>query len=306
MQSLVVVVVLAYNNYEDTAECLRSLQRADYAALRLLVVDNGCSDGTGDRVVSEFPSVRLVQTGSNLGVSGGFNAGVLPALREGADYVCILNNDTTVSPDMIALLVEAGNAEPAAGILMPKVLYYDDPGRIWSAGARYRRFPPAIVMRGLDQLDDGRFDVPMPVEFAPACGLLIRREVFARVGLFDDGYFFNFEDWDFSVRVRQAGLTILYVPQARLCHKVSRSVRAVRVTRPSFFWRTWGASGARFYRRFGRPAPLSAIAHLGYLALREGVRNGFGAARCFVQGALSSWRQPLKPPPAVPVEVFNE
>jgi GT2 family glycosyltransferase len=300
MQPLVVVVVLAHNNYPDTAECLHSLQHLDYTPLRLLVVDNDSTDGTGGRVLAEFPQASLVQTGRNLGVAGGFNAGVIPALQGGADYVCILNNDTTVSPDMMTLLMQAGEADPWAGILMPKVVYYNDPKRIWSAGARYRRFPPAIVMRGLDQPDDGRFDAPALLEFAPTCGLLIRRRVFERVGLFDDGYFFYFDDWDFSLRVRRAGMTISYVPAARLYHKVSRTIQ--HKGRPPFFWRTWGASGARFYRRFGRPAALSAALHLGYLAFREGLRSDPSAVRYFVQGAIRSWRQPLTPPPVLPAE----
>jgi len=304
MQPLVTVVVLAHNNYADTAECLHSLQYLDYAPLRLLVVDNGSTDGTGDRVLAEFPQASLVQTGRNLGVAGGFNAGVIPALQGGADYVCILNNDTTVSPDMMTLLVQAGEVDPQAVILMPKVLHYNEPGRIWSAGAQYRCFPPAIVMRGLNQPDDGRFDTPALIEFAPTCGLLLHRRAFERVGLFDDGYFFYFDDWDFSLRVRHAGMTIRYVPTARLYHKVSRTIQ--HKGRPPFFWRTWGASGARFYRRFGRPSVLSAALHLGYLVFREGLRSGPRAVRYFVEGVIQSWRQPLIPPPVLPAETCRD
>lgn len=303
MNPSVAVVVLAYNNYADTAECLQSLRHVRYAPLRVFVVDNGSTDDTPGRVRSEHPEVTLVQTDRNLGVAGGFNAGIVPALYSGADYVCILNNDTTVTPDMIELLVRAGQADSRAAILMPKVLYYDDPGRIWSAGARYRRFPPAIVMRGLDCPDGGLFDVPTTLEFAPTCGLLIRCCAFERVGLFDDGYFFYYDDWDFSLQVRHAGLSIRYVPDARLYHKVSRTIQ--HRGRPPFFWRTWGSSAARFYRRFGHPAFFSALWHLGYLVLREGLRSGPSGAWHLLQGAVSSWRQPLTPPPPVPDEVYR-
>jgi GT2 family glycosyltransferase len=294
----VAVVVLAYNHYADTAECLLSLQGLDYDPLSVWLIDNGSSDDTAARVRSEFPQVRLVQTGHNLGVAGGFNSGVLPALEQGADYVFILNNDTTVAPDLITALVWAGESEKTVGILMPKIVYYGDPGRIWSTGARYRRFPPAIVMRGLDQPDDGHFDTPALLEFAPTCGLLIHRRAFEQAGLFDDGYFFYFDDWDYSLRVRQAGLTIWYVPSAKLRHKVSLTIQ--NKGRPPFFWRTWGASGARYYRRFGHPALGSAIVHLGYLVLRESLRNGLTAVRYFVCGAFHGWRQPLTVPPMLP------
>jgi GT2 family glycosyltransferase len=300
-QPLVVVVVLAHNHYADTAECLGSLQQLDYASLRVLVVDNGSTDDTADRVRTEFPAATLVQSGKNLGVAGGFNAGIVPALRHGADYVFILNNDTTLAPDMMTCLVREAEADSHTGILMPKIVYYSEPGRIWSAGARYRRFPPAIVMRGLDQPDGPPFDTPVTLDFVPTCGLLVPRRTFEQVGLLDDGYFFYFDDWDFSLRVRQTGMTIRYVPQARLCHKVSRTIQ--QKGRPPFFWRTWGASGARYYRRFGRPALWSAFVHLGYLAMREGWRNGLGGVYHFVSGAIKSWRQPMTPPPVLPTEV---
>lgn len=295
------VVVLAHNNFPDTAECLTSLTQMDYALLSLLVVDNGSTDNAAEQVAREFPEVTLIQTGRNLGVAGGFNPGIVSALHHGAEYVFILNNDTHVAASMMTELVAAGEADNRAGILMPKIVYYDDDRCIWSAGARYRRIPPAIVMRGLDQPDDGRFDAPELIEFAPTCGLLIPRRTFERVGLLDDGYFFYYDDWDYSQRVRRAGLNIRYVPSARLRHKVSRTIQ--RTGRSPFFWHTWGASGARYYRRFGRLPLLSAVFHLGYLTVREGLRNGFGASRCFLQGAIAGWRQPLTPVPILPPEV---
>jgi GT2 family glycosyltransferase len=294
---IVAVVVLAFNNYADTAECLTSLEHLKYHPLFVVVVDNGSTDGTATRVRDEFPEAMIVQTGRNLGVAGGFNAGIRAALEQNADYVFILNNDTSVTPDLIDALVQAGEVDATAGILMPKIVHYSAPDRIWSAGAQYRRFPPAIVMRGLNQPDDNRFMTPTELEFAPTCGLLIHRRTFERIGLFDDGYFFYFDDWDFSLRVRQADLIIRYVPTATLRHKVSRTIQ--NRGRSPFFWRTWGASGARFYRRFGHPALGSAIVHLGYLALREGARNGIRAAWYFTLGAIRGWQQPLTLPPPV-------
>lgn len=297
-QPVIAVIVLAHNNYSDTYECLESVQRLTYHPVRVYVVDNASTDGTAERMSADFPQVVLIQTHRNLGVAGGFNAGVREALQQGADFVFVLNNDTSLSADMMETLVSAADADPRASILMPKIVYYDEPTRIWSAGARYRRFPPAIVMRGLNQPDSGQFDVPTLLDYAPTCGLLIHRRSFERVGLFDDGYFFYFDDWDFSLRVRQAGMTIRYVPTARMRHKVSRTIQMSG--RPPVFWRTWGASGARFYRRFGHPALGSAVVHLGYLALREGMRNGIGAVWYFADGVIQGWRQPLGVPPGLP------
>jgi len=300
MEPQVAVVILSHNNYSDTEECLRSTLSLDYPALTVWLVDNGSEDGTAQQVAAAFPSVHIVPTGRNLGVAGGFNAGIVPALGAGAAYVFILNNDTVVERDLIRVLVQEAQAHAEYGILMPKILYYDVRDRIWCIGARYRRFPPAIVMLGLDQLDGPQYDAPRTLEYAPTCGLLIPREVFMHVGLLDDGYFFFYDDWDYSLRVRAAGYRIGYVPQARLYHKVSRTIQ--HKGRLPFFWHTWGRSGARFYRRHGRPALLMALVHLGYLVLREGLRNGIVPMRYFIAGAIEGYCAPLTPYPILPWE----
>ncbi len=270
----------------------------------MYVVDNGSTDQSGERIRADFPEIQLLATRKNLGVAGGFNAGIAQALEDGANYILILNNDTVVAPDMPSTLLGVGEVSLGAGILMPKILHYGDRGRVWSAGARCRCVPPAIVMRGLNRVDGPPWDAACTIAYAPACGLLIPRRTFVRAGLFDDGYFFYFEDWDFSLRVRQAGLDILYVPQARLYHKVSRTV--LKDGRSPFVWRTWGASAARYYRRFGQPATPSAVVHLGYLALRECLRSGPSGVRYFAEGAIRSWREPLSAPPQLRPDLCHE
>lgn len=295
MKPKVAVLVLAYNNYEDTSECLSSLLSLDYPNLSLWLVDNGSHEELAQRIAATFPSVRIVRTGRNLGVAGGFNAGIIPALKEGADYIFILNNDTVVERDIISNLITQGEKDPRIGVLMPKILYYNDRQLVWSAGARYRCFPPAIVMIGLNQRDGPVYDVPRDLEYAPTCGLLISKRVFEEVGLFDDGYLFFYDDWDYSIRVRKAGYIIRYVPQARLYHKVSRTIRGSQ--RSTAFWRIWGQSAGRFYRRHGSPPWLSALIHIGYIALREGLRNGPIPMAHFIWGAFEGYSRPLTPYP---------
>ncbi len=288
-EPVVSAIVLAHNNCDDTIECLSSLIESDYSNLLVWLVDNGSQDETAKQVAERFPSVRIIQTGRNLGVAGGFNAGIVPALEYGSDYIFILNNDTVVEHDTLTNLLDEALKNNSFGILMPKILYYDDRHRIWSAGARYRYFPPSIVMIGLNRIDEPKYNIPRDLEYAPTCALLISRGVFEKVGLFDDGYFFFYDDWDYSIRVREAGYIIRYVPSARLYHKVSRTIGSTKRTLD--FWRIWGQSGGRFYRRHG--SWLSAFVHLGYIALRECVRNGWMPMLQFVIGAYEGYRQKI-------------
>lgn len=288
----VAVVILSYNNVADTCECLESVFQLDYPNWRTLLVDNGSTDGTSEIVRERFPPVTVIRTEDNQGVPGGFNLGIKAAMREGADFILLLNNDTIVAATILRELVAVARTDSSVGIVMPRILYYDDRDRVWSAGARYRRFPPAIVFIGLGQPAE-QHERPRDLDFAPSCCLLISRATFERVGRLDSGYRFYYDDYDFCIRARAAGLRIAYAPAARMWHKVSRTIRK----RPAEFWRTWGMSAARFYRRHGHPWYLSLPVHVGYIAGRELVKGEGRRLPYFFAGLATGLRQPLEPLP---------
>ena len=291
---LVYAVILAWNNYDDTHECIASVAKTDYPNQEIVLVDNGSTDGTPARIRAAFPKVHVIENGRNLGVPAGYNVGFSHALRRGADYIMELNNDTIVAPDMVGQLIEKAESDPDAGIIMPKVLFYGSQDEVWSSGGRYRRFPPAILFR--DQRP-GMEDTLRQIDYAPTCGVLISRRAFDMAGLFDPGYLFLFDDWDFSERVRAHGLHIWYLPEARMWHKVSRT------TQPGspLFWRTSGESTTRFYRRHGRPAWFSVPIHVGVIAIREFVFKGnWRNFPVFLQGVRDGLRKPLTELPPSP------
>jgi GT2 family glycosyltransferase/protoporphyrinogen oxidase len=259
----VAVVILALNNLEDTLECLGSVSAADYPRLQVILVDNGSSDDTPREVRKRFPGVSVIENGSNLGVPAGYNVGFVHALRAGADYILMLNNDTVIAPDLITKLTYWAEQQPKAGILMPQIFYYGSTTEAWSTGGCYRAFPPAILMT---DNTPGAKDKLRLIEYAPSCGILIKRQAFEGAGLFDPGYLFMFDDWDFSERVRACGFEIWYIPEAHMWHKVSRTTQGPR---SPFFWKTFAASCVRFYRRHGRPVWISLPAHMGYIIFRE-------------------------------------
>jgi GT2 family glycosyltransferase len=262
--SKIYAVLLAFNNYEDTHECIQSLTDSEYPDLEIILVDNGSTDKTPEKTRANFPEVKVIENQQNLGVPAGYNVGFKYALEEGAEYIFMLNNDTTVAKDMLAKLYEVAEKEADTGIIMPKILVYGTEDQVWSSGGRYRSFPPAILVT--DKRAKQEELAIRPLEYAPSCGLLIHRRAFEKAGLFDPGYFFLFDDWDFSERVRTHGLSIWFVRDAVMWHKVSRTTQG---TRSKLYWFTWGASIARFYRRHGRPVWISLPAHAGYIILRE-------------------------------------
>jgi protoporphyrinogen oxidase/GT2 family glycosyltransferase len=291
-EPLVTAVVLAWNNYADTQECLQTLAKSDYPNLQTILVDNGSEDGTPDKVRQEFPQVLVIENRRNLGVPAGYNVGFIQALKGGADYVLMLNNDVTVPPGMVSGLVRIAEDDSETGMVMPKVLYYGSDTEVWSSGGKYRAFPPAILMT---DKSPAAADTLRMIEFAPSCGLLIHRRAFERAGLFDPGYLFMFDDWDFSTRVRASGLKIWYTPTAHLWHKVSRTTKGP--TSPKF-WHTMASSSVRYYRRHGRPAWLTMPLHMGYIILREFVwKRNWAFWKYFWDGVQEGLQKPLGPYP---------
>lgn len=290
-------VVLGWNHAEDTIECLQSLAAGSPACgLNLLFVDNGSSDDQVDQVARSAPDGTVIlRHPANVGVSRGFNAGLKFALEQGVDYIFMANNDTTVAPDAIEQLLQAAEAEPHAGILVPKIHYYSDPNVVWSAGARYRRLPPAIVMLKTPEADDGRFDAIHNLEFSTLCTVLIRGTALQAAGLMNPNYVYYCEDYDLSLRIRNAGYSIQLVHGARTFHKVERVTRD-GASSPNF-WRNYGRSEAIFRRHFPRARWMTGLPHIAYLQARNLYEGGTTAVRHFHSGYRMGTTETLRPIP---------
>lgn len=264
-QPLVYVVVLAWNYKDYTLECLGSTLQMDYGNLRTLVVDNGSTDGTRDAVSVRFPQTEIVHSDSNLGIAGGYNLGIQYALGHQADYILVTNNDVIMDREMLREAVAAAEHDEQVGIILPKIYYHDIPDRIWCAGARWRPFPPEFKRTGLDRKDGPQYSQMHEITCAPSCTLLIKRQAFEKAGLFDPGYFFYYDDWDFTERVHKSGFRLLFAPTAKIWHRVSVSTQ--KSDKPARWWFVLGQSSVRFH--LAHRSPLILFTHNLWFILRE-------------------------------------
>jgi len=224
------VVVLNWNGLEDTRALLASLEHCRAPAgweVRNRVVDNGSSDGSVERLRAEFPAAEVQALGENRRFAGGNNAGLAAALAAGADAVMLLNNDTEADPALIERLVLALEQDPGAGAAAPLIYFAPPSQRIWYAGGRCRVGLGHASHRGLRALDRGQYRSVEPTGYLTGCCLLATRVAWERVGALDEGYFLYAEDADWSLRARAAGFRLLFVPTARLWHKVSSTSGAM-------------------------------------------------------------------------------
>jgi GT2 family glycosyltransferase len=218
---LVHIVILTFNNSQDTGECLDSLAGLAYPDFAVTVVDNGSCDGSLERLRRDYPQVTFIRNEENLGFSAGNNVGIRHALQAGADLIWLLNNDTVVHPAALSRLVEAAEAAPRAGILGSKVYFYSEPERVHFAGGRVKKSLGRGIHLGMDGLDDGREGPAVESDFVTGASLAVRAEMIRQVGLLDPGFFLYLEDLDWCLRARRAGWRVLYVPSSRIWHKVN-------------------------------------------------------------------------------------
>lgn len=289
-----VVVTLNWNGATDTVVCIESLERTRCGKFELVVVDNGSHEADVERVadaVASRPWITLVRNRENLGFAGGSNVGIRLALERGADYVMLLNNDATVERGALAALVEHLEAHPRTGVVSPLILDAMS-GRIWAAGGvRSRR--EVVCRLGLM----GRSPARAPAEpFAAyaliGCAMVVRREVFERVGLLDADYFAYVEDVDFSRRVADDGWSLDVVPSARVHHRVSQASGGGYTPLRSYLL---GRGTALFVRRraaidqrlgFALAAPLGLL----LAAAREAFRGNLASVTAKARGYLDGLR----------------
>lgn len=216
----VVAVVLNWSAEELTGECIDSLECSQYSRLRILLIDNGSPDGSGQRLHARFPNIPYLQMGRNLGYGVANNRGIEWALAHRADYVLVVNNDAVVLPEAIGLLVEAAESGEEVAIVAPFIGYHDDPETAWYAGGQFSR------LRGL-----GVHAAPRPAEgltkaeevsFASGCVCLISARAIRDVGIFAEDFFSYVEDAEFCVRLKRAGYRLFFEPRARALHHTPR------------------------------------------------------------------------------------
>ncbi len=238
------IVILNWNLARDTIRCVDSVRQALPPGAQIIVVDNGSTDDSVALLRAALgDTVQLIEKPDNLGFAAGTNVGIRQALEEGAQSILMLNNDTVVDPEIIMHLDWAAQTRLRAGILSPVIYYRDQPQRVWHLGAQEHRWLPVPIRLGQRALAKAGY-APFQVDYANACGMVVRRQVFEAVGLLDPAYYIYFEDADFCRRARAAGWEIWCIPRARMWHKVSSTMSTQRPAARYAQW--WGR--ARFLR----------------------------------------------------------
>ena len=245
------VVILNWNGLADTRACLASLGAEAGAPMKVIVVDNGSTDGSVEALPREFPGIEMIANGRNLGFAEGNNVGIRRALETGADYVLALNNDTVAGPGFLAKLVETARADGSIGILGPRLNRFPERDRVWFAGGNVSRWLGWTWHAANRARDREQFAGVVDEDYQTGAAMMLSRACIEKAGLFDPDYVSYFEDADLCLRARAAGFRVACRRDAVVYHKVSASTGGGLT--PGKAYRKI-LSGARFFRRWAGPA----------------------------------------------------
>lgn len=225
-KSKIFVIILNYNGGKDLLKTIQSIVDSSYENLEIVLVDNNSADDslslarqgvmTPCSDEEKLSQIHFIENEKNLGFGAGNNVGIKFAFENEADYIFLLNNDALVQKNTISNLIEFIKNERNVGLVSP-VIYFDlNYKKVWFCGGKINWWK----MRA-EHYDSGRVQAclnPIETEYVTGCAMLISREVFEKVGLFDENIFLYYEDTDLSLRVKNAGLRNLIVSNSKVFH----------------------------------------------------------------------------------------
>ncbi len=272
-QEPVTNLVIAGGSRLDLFECLLSLAETRYKPSLILVLDNSAA-GLKDDICAAFDFVEVLRPGMPVSFATAANIGIRHAISSGAGRVFLLNDDVTVHPETLSLLVEA-ERETGPGLYAPQIWPY----RHREPRMRYRfDWRKRLLVREPAR----QTGEPTALDYAEASAVLISAEAFESIGGFDEDFGFYFEDADFSVRVKEAGFPVIEVPGARVWHKVSASAGKGLSPFKAYYRARNTLKFALKHRRLSSPARNVLYHVAGFLApqvLRALAKTAVGSRR---------------------------
>jgi GT2 family glycosyltransferase len=233
----ITAITVNYARDESVHKLIESLEKSTIEGFTLdvIVVDNAPVKPF-EKLNDYKLNVTVIRPGQNCGFSGGNNIGIRKALKNGVDYLLLVNDDTTVLPDMVINLKKVLESDESIGVASPKIYFAkghefhkkrytpDQLGRVfWFAGGHTDWDHAKSVHRGVDEVDSGQYEKTEEIDFATGCCMMIKKEVLEKIGLFDEKYFLYYEDDDLCQRIKKRGYKIYYVPTAAMYHENASS-----------------------------------------------------------------------------------
>ncbi len=273
------IVTVTYNSEKVIAPFIRCVLNQEYSNFILYIIDNASMDNSVSIISEENDKrIKIIINDKNEGVAKANNQGIKKAILDECSQILLVNNDVEFDKNLLKKLIYI-QAEKGYSLVTPKMMYFDLPDNIWYAGSWFLRSKGYIPLhRGIEENDNGQYDRPCEVEYAPTCCLLINKKVFHDIGLMDEKFFVYFDDTDFLYRVFQDKRhKLYYYPKSKIFHKVGSLTRSFvegKKYRGHFFLRYNIRNHVYFLKKIGG---LFAYLFIVWLFLRNNIRFLFSS-----------------------------
>jgi len=214
------IIILNWNGYTDTVDCIESLKKVTYPNFDIVVVDNASSGDDVQLLKDKYGDyIKVIANDKNYGFPEGCNIGMRYAVDKGNDYLLLLNNDVVVDPGFLTPLVETAESNTDIGIVGSKIYYYYYPNKIQYIGGRINWLLGINLTYVKDEEDHNQYDKVLDQDYVAYTSCIFKKSVVDRIGYLDPYYFFAIEEFDYCTRAKRAGFRVVYQPESKVWHK---------------------------------------------------------------------------------------
>ena len=280
-EEMVAIILVNYNGYNDTVECVKSILQSNYCNYKIIIVENGSKDLpriSKDKFLNE--NCHVIISTINCGFSRGNNIGIRYAIEQyNAKYIMLLNNDTIIKPNTLYCLVDLMKRNSKVGIATCQINTFDNKNIVWFNGGKFNFDTGIADMPGLGMFDDENEIIDKDITFASGCLMMVPQSIINEIGLLDENYFMYAEDTDYCCRILISGYRILFTNRTKIFHKVSASAGKNSKTQQYYMFR----NNCYIIKKYGNKP------WYGYLRLFYRQRRRLIKGNCSIVSLVRAW-----------------
>jgi GT2 family glycosyltransferase len=230
------IVIINWNSYEVTHTTILSLHNTSFKEYDIILIDNHSTDGSLEKLATNFKDITILKSNENLGFAGGNNIGIQYAIDHGYKYTMLLNNDVEVESNFLEPLIEQLEGNSQIGAVQSLIYFHHDRNLVWNAGSTFNAFLGICSTPDYNKKDPQHLLrlKEKKIDWITGCAFMVRTELLAQIGGLNHQFFIYYEDVDLSFRIKEAGYQLAYVPKSVIYHIAGVSHKSKEKTKEGF------------------------------------------------------------------------
>jgi len=218
------ILILNWNGSNVIKECIDSVTKLSYPNYSVTVIDNGSTDNSLNLIENNYSDLEIIRIGNNLGYAKGYNYAFDILKDNKSDFYLLLNNDTSINENLLDVLYENIIIYGNNNIYSPKIMYADNPNKVWYAGGKVNSFLGLTKHIGIGEEERLMKFKTQETDYISGCCLLIKKDLLDKLSGFIENYIMYYEDVDLCYRAKKYNAQCIVVEDTKILHKVSHSL----------------------------------------------------------------------------------